>query len=75
MMQDSVDVVEDVPLGNVPVMVVRAEFVERPVGDVLAAVGAIFVVGVEGETLKAVNSSAQMQVNYAIGGQGAECAS
>jgi len=40
MMQDGVDVVEDVPLGDVGIGVVGAELVERPVGDVLAAIGA-----------------------------------
>ena len=41
--QDGVDVVEDVPLGDGGVVVVRAELFEGPVGDVLAAVGAVFV--------------------------------
>jgi hypothetical protein len=37
MMQHRIDVVEDVPLGDVGVVIVRAEFGECPVGDVLAA--------------------------------------
>ena len=45
--QDGVDVVEDVPLGDGGVVVVGAELFEGPVGDVLAAVGAVFGVGVE----------------------------
>jgi len=53
MVQDGVDVVEDVPLGDGGVAVVGAELFERPVGDVLAAVGAVFGVGVEGKPLKA----------------------
>ena len=51
--QDGVDVVEDVPLGDGGVVVVGAELFEGPVGDVLAAVGAVFGVGVEGEALGA----------------------
>jgi hypothetical protein len=47
--QDGVDVVEDVPLGDGGVVVVGAELNECPVGDVLAAVGAVFGIGVEGE--------------------------
>jgi hypothetical protein len=43
--QDGVDVVEDVPLGDGGVVVVGAELFEGPVGDVLAAVGAVFGVG------------------------------
>ena len=55
-MQQAVDVVEDIPLGDGVVAVVGAEAVEGPVGDVFAAVAAVLVVGVEGEALKAVNS-------------------
>ena len=33
------------------VLVVRAELIERPIGDVLATVAAVFVVDVEGEAL------------------------
>jgi hypothetical protein len=50
--QDGVDVVEDVPLGDGGVVVAGAKLFERPVGDVLAAVGAVFGAGVEGETLR-----------------------
>ena len=52
--QQAVDVVEDVPLGYGVVAVVGAEAVQRPVGDVLAAVAAVLVVGVEGEALEAI---------------------
>lgn len=38
--------VEDVPLGDGGIVVVRSELFEGPVGDVLAAVGAVFGVGV-----------------------------
>jgi hypothetical protein len=51
--QDRVDVVEDVPFGDGGVVVAGAELFERPVGDVLAAVRAVFGVGVERETLGA----------------------
>jgi hypothetical protein len=40
--QDGVDVVEDVPFGDGGVVVVGTELFEGPVGDVLAAVGAVF---------------------------------
>src|SRR5450631_1375310 len=50
--QDGVDVVEDVPLGDGGVVVAGAELFERPIGDVLAAMGAVFGVGVEGEDLR-----------------------
>jgi hypothetical protein len=49
--QDGVDVVEDVPLVDGEVGVMGAELFESPVGDVLAAVGADFGVGVERENL------------------------
>jgi hypothetical protein len=38
--QDSVDVVEDVPLADGGIVVAGAELLERPVGDVLAPVSA-----------------------------------
>lgn len=40
MVQDGIDVMEDVPFGDGGVGIVGAELFERPVGDVLAAVGA-----------------------------------
>ena len=36
---------------------------ERPVGDVFAAVAAVFGVGVEWEALEAIGRSKQMHVN------------
>src|ERR1700680_1371066 len=54
MMQDGVRVMEDIPLGDGRVCVADAKLFERPVGNVLAAVGAVFVVGVEGEALEAI---------------------
>ena len=62
--QDGVDVVEDVPLGDGGVVVAGAELFEGPVGDVLAAVGAVFGVGVEGEALGL--SSAVVEASNAI---------
>ena len=51
-MQETVVVVEDVPLGDSVVAVVVSEFRQCPIGDVLLSVGAVLVVGVEGETLR-----------------------
>ena len=50
-MQQAVDVVEDIPLGDGVIAVVGAEAVQRPGGDVFAAVAAVLVVGVVGEAL------------------------
>ena len=47
-MQESVVVVEDVPFGDGVVLVVGSELRQCPIGDVFAAVCAVFVVGVEG---------------------------
>jgi hypothetical protein len=41
LVEDGIDVVEDVPLGDGGVGVVGAELFEGPVGDVLGAVGAV----------------------------------
>src|SRR5208337_5100499 len=49
MMQHRIDVVEDVPLGDVGVVVMRTELIQRSVGDVLASVGAGFVKHVKRE--------------------------
>ena len=66
MVQDGVDVMEDVPLGDGGIAVVRAELFEGGVGDVLAAVGAVGGVGVEGEALSpppgATRCRSEMQV-------------
>ena len=45
-MQQAVNVVEDIPLADGVVAVVGAEAVQRPGGDVFAAVAAVLVVGV-----------------------------
>ena len=50
MVQDGVDVVEYVPFGGL-LAVFGLELFEGPVGDVFAAVGAVFGIGVVGETL------------------------
>jgi hypothetical protein len=51
-MQQRVDVIKDVPLRDRLVFVVRAELFKRPVGYVLTAVRAVFVLGVEGKALR-----------------------
>ena len=53
MVQECVVIVEDVPLGDGIIAVMLSEFRQRPIGDVLTSVCAVFVVGVEGETLGA----------------------
>ena len=62
-MEEAVDVVEDVPLGDGVVAVVGAEAIEGPVGDVFAAVGAVLVVGVQGEALGTTACSHEMQIS------------
>jgi hypothetical protein len=52
MMQHTVHVIEDVPFGDRVVPVVGAELSECPIGDVFAAVGAVFGLGVEGKALR-----------------------
>ena|SRR5437660_11640753 len=52
MVQNGVDVMEDVPLRDGAVAVASAKLFQRPVGDVLTAVGAVFGVGVEREALR-----------------------
>ena len=49
MVQDAVGVVEDVPFADAVIAVVFLEICECPIGDVLLAVCAVLVVGVEGE--------------------------
>jgi hypothetical protein len=60
MMQDAVDVVENVPLADLLVVVVLAEMLQRPIGDVLPPVRAVFVVDVEREALVGVGRSKEM---------------
>ena len=62
MVQHAVDVVEDVPLADGVVAVVVAELLQGPVGDVLAAVAAVFVVDVEGEALAGTAKSHKVQI-------------
>ena len=52
MVQEPVGVVKDVPLGDGVIAVMRLEFCQCPIGDVFAAVCAVFVIGVEWETLR-----------------------
>ena len=51
MVQESVVIVEDVPLGDGLIVVVGSEFRQCPIGDVLLAVCAVLIVGIEGEGL------------------------
>ena len=51
MVQQGVDIMEDVPLGDGVIVVMGAELLQGPVGEVFPAVGAVFGVGVEGEAL------------------------
>ena len=52
MVEQGVDVMEDVPLGDCVVAVVGAELCQCPIGDVFAAVPPVLIVGVEGEALR-----------------------
>ena len=52
MVQEPIDIVEDVPLGDALVAVMRAEGRQRPVGDIFSAVCSTFIVDVEGEALR-----------------------
>ena len=51
-MQNTIHVVEDVQLGDRRIIVVRRELLQTPIRDVVAAVGAVFVVDGEGEALE-----------------------
>src|ERR1039457_378856 len=61
--EDGVGGVEDVPLRDLAVGVVSTEFGESPVCDVLAAVGAVFVVDVERKALRVAD---EVQIRYDI---------
>jgi hypothetical protein len=50
MVQDGIDIVEDIPF-RYPLTIPGLESLERPIGDVFAAISAIFGVGVVGEAL------------------------
>ena len=69
--QQAVDVVEDVPLAEFPA-IPRPVLAQRPVGDVLAPVAAVYVVGVEGEALEAVCSVEEAIQSRAVELYGAE---
>ncbi len=51
MMQEGVGIVENAPFADGVIAVVCAEFCKCPIGDILLAVCAVLVVGVEGEGL------------------------
>ena len=51
MVQQGVNVVENIPLADRLVAVMLLELFQRPIGDVFAAVAAVFIVDVEGEAL------------------------
>ena len=72
MMQNSVDVIEDIPLRDLLVPIVFAEVLQGPIRDVLAAVRAVLVVDVEGETLMSVNTRTKMNIRQAVRCQRAE---
>ena len=63
MVQDGVDVMKDVPLGDGRVTVAGAKLFQRPLSDVLASIAAIFGVGVEGEALGAAPGPYQMKIH------------
>ena len=52
MVQERVVIVEDVPLSDGVIVVVGSEFRQRPIGDILLSVCAVFIVGVEGKALR-----------------------
>ena len=52
MVQKSISIVEDVPLGDTIIAVVRLKRCQCPIGDVLLSVGAVFVVDVKRKALR-----------------------
>ena len=52
MMQEPIDIVENIRLLDAIVSVMRPEVLQRPIGDVFSAVGAICIVDIEGEALR-----------------------
>src|SRR5208283_645775 len=62
MVQNPIDVMEDVPPGDVLVAVMPAKVLQRPVGDVFAPIRAVFVVGVERKALSARPRTDQVKV-------------
>ena len=75
MVQERVVIVEDVPLGNAVITVVGSEFCQRPIGDVLSAVGAVLIVGVEGKALKTITRCECVKVRNQIRHQRIEACS
>src|SRR5436309_2247224 len=64
MMQHRIHIVKDVPLCYRTVRVADAELLQRPVGDVLAPIAAVFVVDVEGEALACCTGADEMKICY-----------
>jgi len=60
--QLAVHILKDGPLVDLVVLIVIAELLERPVGDVLAAVGAVFVIDVKGEALRTALGSRERRI-------------
>ena len=50
--QQTVNIMENIPFANASILMMLTEVVQRPVGDILAAVLAVFSVGIEGEALR-----------------------
>ena len=67
MMQNSVNVIEDVPLRDLLVAIVLAKMLQGPIGDILTAVAAILVIPEQG---KALSPPLWQQVHEAAGDQG-----
>jgi hypothetical protein len=61
-MQHGVNTVEDVPPGDGALGIASAELLKDPVGDVLAAIDAVFRVGVEREPMRDRASTEEVQV-------------
>ena len=63
MMQEGVGIVKDVPLTDGIIAIVFAEFCQCPIGDVLLAVCAILIVGVEGKALNTCEVYPDMELH------------
>ena len=72
MVQETVVVAEDVPLGDGVVGVVGSEFRQCPIGDVLLSVGAVLIVGIERKALEAITRCEYMRFGNQIRRQSAE---
>ena len=51
MVEQTVNIMEYIPFGDCVIFIMRAEVFQRPIGDVLAAICPVLIVGVEGEAL------------------------